>query len=49
MADYQLVTGDDGVQRTADGAWIPTDPGNRDWQAYQAWLAASNAPDPALH
>jgi hypothetical protein len=47
MADYQLVNGFSGVQRTADAVWIPNDPRNRDWQAYQAWLAVPNTPDPA--
>jgi hypothetical protein len=47
MAAYRLVTGSDCIQRTSDGAFIPNDPGNRDWQAYQAWLAAGNTPDPA--
>ncbi|WP_407047975.1 hypothetical protein [Methyloraptor flagellatus] len=31
----------------ADGAIIPADPDNRDWQAYLAWLADGNAPEPA--
>ena len=36
-----------GVVCDADGACVPADPGNVDWQAYQAWLAAGNAPTPA--
>ena len=47
MADYQLINGFGGVQRVADGAFIPNVPANRDWQAYQAWLAVPNTPDPA--
>ena len=34
----------DAVKRDADGAIIPADPGNTDWQAYRAWLDAGNAP-----
>jgi hypothetical protein len=48
MKDYQaLPTGFDGVLRTADGANIPDDDANVDWQTYQAWLDAGNTPDPA--
>jgi hypothetical protein len=35
-----------GVRR-ADGAEIPSDPGNRDWQEYLKWLALGNTPQPA--
>jgi hypothetical protein len=30
------------IVRTADGAFIPTDPANRDYQDYQAWIAAGS-------
>lgn len=46
MADYRLMP--PGVVRAADGAMIPEDPTNRDWQAYRAWLAVGNVPDAAL-
>ena len=49
-ASYQLLPasplGLATVLRTADGAVIPLAPGNQDFAAYQAWLAAGNTPDP---
>lgn len=47
MADYQL-TETDGVIRTADQAWIPNDPDNRDRVEYDKWLADGGVPDPAV-
>lgn len=35
-----------GVRRI-DGAEIPSDPANRDWQEYLRWLAQGNTPLPA--
>lgn len=41
---YTLL-GTNAVLRS-DGAIIPDDAGNVDWQAYQTWLAAGNTPTP---
>jgi len=46
MADYKL-TNFSTVIRTRDGASIPMAEDNRDYAAYQEWLAAGNTPDPA--
>jgi len=36
-----------GIIRTTDGAFIPFDPDNTDYQAYLRWLEAGNTPEPA--
>jgi len=44
---YKL-NGSTGVIRVLDGASIPDDEGNRDWQEYQGWFAIEgNTPEPA--
>ena len=42
---YKLAN--NGVIRLLDSAFVPADPANRDWQEYQNWIAAGNAPAPA--
>lgn len=35
-----------GIIRMEDWTFIPIDPGNRDYQAYLAWVAAGNVAEP---
>ena len=46
LTSSTLATDAQAVQRS-DGAWIPPDPGNIDFQAYLTWLAVPNTPNPA--
>jgi hypothetical protein len=43
---YQLTTSTS-IKRLSDGAFIPNDPGNRDYREYLNWIDAGNTPEPA--
>ena len=47
MTIYTLTAGNTVKREDERGIWfIPDDPANTDWQAYQAWLAEGNTPNP---
>jgi len=38
---------DDQIRRKSDGAWIPFDSANTDYQEYLEWVSAGNTPEAA--
>ena len=43
---YTLTEYPHTIVRDEDGAFIPTDPGNVDYQDFLAWLDEGNTPNP---
>ena len=51
MLSYQqlknIITNEVNSVKSSEGWIIPFDPSNTDYQAYLAWLAEGNTPEPA--
>ena len=47
MENYKLLYMSECICRVSDGASIPNDLDNTDYQAYLAWVAQGNTPLPA--
>ncbi len=47
MKEYKLLQTETQILRTLDGATIPLQEGNRDYNEYRDWLEAGNQPDEA--
>lgn len=47
MTQYTYALSSTGLVQRSDGAFIPADPANTDYQSYLSWVGAGNTPTPA--